>query len=124
MYINLLFKFTIKLAEKINMVNRTYINNKLIYGFNEEKELLNKIKKFKGLLIAVGLEKILNEDKKFQKIINNNIAYPDGIGAVYALKRKGIKSAKIPGSKLWLKVVNQHYENKTFFLLGSKKKCD
>lgn len=103
------------------MKSTVFINNKKINGFKDTKELLSKIKNYKGLLIAVGIEKLLNDDKNFEKIINSNFTYPDGIGAVFALKRKGITSKKIPGAKLWLQMIEKYYKNKTFFLLGAKK---
>jgi UDP-N-acetyl-D-mannosaminuronic acid transferase (WecB/TagA/CpsF family) len=34
-----------------------------------------------------------------------DIRYPDGIGAVLAMKRQGVKSARIPGADLWLEVL-------------------
>lgn len=55
-------------------------------------------------------------------IINCNIGYPDGIGAVWALQRKGLKSVKIPGVELWLDIVNKFYKEKSFYLVGSSQK--
>lgn len=102
------------------MINRTLVNNKILYSFNNESELLELITDYKGLLIAMGAEKILNDDKSLIKIINKSITYCDGYGAVYALKRKGIRSIKIPGAYFWLKVVEKYYKHKTFYFLGSK----
>ena len=54
-------------------------------------------------------------------IINRNIGYCDGAGAQIALKQKGYKEAcKIPGCELWLKIVAQFYQEKTFYLVGGK----
>ena len=47
----------------------------------------------------MNAEKILKKDEKLRKIINSNIGYPDGVGAVMALKQKSVDSVKIPGSE-------------------------
>ena len=107
--------------EYLKMKNSAIINKKKVNGFVNEEELLLLLDKYSGLLIALGIEKILIDDENFEKIINSNLTYPDGIGAVYALKRKGIHSIKIPGAKLWLKIIRRYYLNKKIFLLGSKK---
>ncbi len=98
-----------------------YINSKKIFGFKSRSELLAHISLQKKILIAVGVEKILNRDIKLTKIINENIAYCDGVGAVMALKKKGLYSVKIPGAKFWLDLINDHYKTKTFYLIGSKE---
>ena len=47
-----------------------------------------------SILVAVNAEKIYHATKLTRKIINNNLGYPDGIGAVYALRKKGISQKK------------------------------
>ena len=55
----------------------------------------------KQVLIAVKAEKILQATEASRNIINRNLSYPDSIGAVIALKQKGVqKVVKIPGSEL------------------------
>jgi UDP-N-acetyl-D-mannosaminouronate:lipid I N-acetyl-D-mannosaminouronosyltransferase len=74
-------------------------------------------------MVAINAEKILHANKETRDFINRNIGYPDGIGAVWALKNKGIKSAvKIPGVELWLDLINNYYKTKTFYLIGGKQK--
>ena len=58
---------------------------------------------------------------RHDKIINNSLTYCDGYGAVYALKRKGIYSAKIPGAYLWLSIIERFYKTKSFYFLGAKQ---
>lgn len=98
-----------------------YVNGRKLYPFNSNEELLKKLENFKGLLIAMGAEKLLSEDKDLISIINNNLTYCDGYGAVYALKRKGVTSKKIPGAYFWLDIVNRFSLSKSFYILGSKQ---
>jgi len=72
-------------------------------------------------LVAINAEKILHATEQTRAIINRNIGYCDGAGAQIALKQKGYKEAcKIPGCELWLKIVAQFYQEKTFYLVGGK----
>lgn len=74
-----------------------------------------------SLLVAVNAEKILHATEQTRNIINRNLGYPDGIGAVMGLKKKGLGDVvKIPGCELWLDIVNAHYQDKTFYLVGGK----
>lgn len=76
----------------------------------------------KSILIAVNAEKILHATHETQEIINRNVGYPDGIGAVWALKKKGFKSAvKIPGCELWLDIIANYADSKSFYLVGAKE---
>jgi len=95
------------------------INHYNIYAFRSKQDFLNQIKSEKKILVAMNAEKILNKDKRLQNIINNNIGYPDGIGAVMALKKKGVDAVKIPGSEFWLDIVTAFYKEKSFYLLGA-----
>mgnify|MGYP003706670779 CR=1 FL=1 len=95
------------------------INNKKIFAFNSEDQLLSKLDEFKGILLALGAEKILNDDKDLEDIINKSLTYCDGYGAVYALKRKGVHSVKIPGAYLWISIIKKYYLHKSIYLLGS-----
>lgn len=63
----------------------------------------------------------MHATEQTRAIINRNIGYCDGAGAQIALKQKGYKEAcKIPGCELWLKIVAQFYQEKTFYLVGGK----
>ncbi len=73
-----------------------------------------------SLLVAVNAEKILHATEKTRSIINRNVGYPDGIGAVMGLKKKGLGDVvKIPGCELWLDIIRAHYHDKTFYLVGA-----
>ena len=98
-----------------------FINNKKIYAFGGFSELIKSVKNFNGALIAVGAEKLLNDDKELTSLINENIAYCDGYGAVLALKRAGLVSAKIPGAQLWLEILKAYENEKSVYLIGASQ---
>ena len=75
----------------------------------------------KRILVAVNAEKILHATDQSRAIINRNLGYPDGIGAVWALHKKGYKEVvKIPGCELWLDIVAKYHKTKSFYLVGGK----
>jgi UDP-N-acetyl-D-mannosaminouronate:lipid I N-acetyl-D-mannosaminouronosyltransferase len=75
-----------------------------------------------AILVAVNAEKILYANLEIQNVINRNIGYPDGVGAVWALQKKGIHNVvKTPGCELWLDIIKHGVSDKTFFLLGGKE---
>lgn len=103
--------------------NRVTLNGVKVYPFRSFTELLEYVNGRKGILIAINAEKILHATDQTRDIINRNIGYCDGFGAVMALKKRGYKDvAKIPGCELWLKIITSLYEkDKSFYLVGSKQ---
>lgn len=76
----------------------------------------------KKSLIAVNAEKILHANDKTRELFRRNIGFSDGIGAVWALRKKGFKDAvKIPGCELWLDLVRSAHNDKTFYLVGGQQ---
>ncbi len=74
------------------------------------------------IMVAVNAEKILHATDDSRALINRNLGYPDGIGAVWALHKKGLDNVvKIPGCELWLDVVQNYYNTKSFYLVGGKQ---
>jgi UDP-N-acetyl-D-mannosaminouronate:lipid I N-acetyl-D-mannosaminouronosyltransferase len=54
-----------------------------------------------------------------RSLSQSGISYPDGIGAVWALKRKGANAAvRVPGCELWLDIVAKVEGVKSVFLIG------
>lgn len=101
-------------------MERFKIRNLHVYGFRSKNELIDFAVEEKKILVAINAEKILKDDEKLVHIINNNIGYCDGIGAVKALKQKGFKKAiKIPGVELWLDIIRKKYKEKNFYIIGS-----
>ena len=101
----------------------TLKNGVMVYPFTSFDDLLDFASDKNKLLVAVNAEKILHATDQTRNIINRNIGYCDGIGAVMALKKHGCKGVvKIPGCELWLKIIEKLYkEGKTFYLVGSKQ---
>ena len=99
--------------------NNATVNGLKINSFISKDEFLDYINNEKKILVAINAEKILKEDIKLKNIINENIGYPDGVGAVMALKQKGLKATKIPGSEFWLDIINRYQNEKSFYLIGT-----
>lgn len=95
------------------------INGVQCYAPTSRKKLIDFVFEQKSILIAVNAEKILHATDESRSIINRNIGYPDGIGAVWALKKKGCAHVvKIPGCELWLDIVKEYHSTKSFYLVG------
>ena len=66
-------------------------------------------------MVAVNAEKILHATDDSRALINRNMGYPDGIGAVWALRKKGAKQS------LKFRVVSlagcysKYYKTKSFY---------
>lgn len=105
------------------MIQSVYLNGVRVYAFVSHEELLDHVEREKGILVAINAEKILHATDQTRGIINRNIGYCDGIGAVMAMKKKGYKEVvKIPGCELWLKIIASLYQSdKTFYLVGGKQ---
>jgi UDP-N-acetyl-D-mannosaminouronate:lipid I N-acetyl-D-mannosaminouronosyltransferase len=103
--------------------NRVEVNGVKIHPFSSFDSLLEYVNGRKGILVAINAEKILHATEQTRSIINRNIGYCDGVGAVMALKKKGYNDVvKIPGCELWLKIIASLYkEGKTFYLVGGKQ---
>lgn len=98
------------------------LNGIQTYAPQSREELMHYAMKHHKIMIAVNAEKILHATDKSRDIINRNLGYPDGVGAVWALRKKGLKNViKIPGCELWLEIIKQYYKSKTFYLIGSKQ---
>lgn len=93
-----------------------------IFPFESDAALIDYIDKHKGVLVAIGAQKVVEATDQTREIINRNIGYCDGAGAVWMLKRKGYdKVKKIAGCDLWLKLVEKFKDNKSFYLVGGKQ---
>ena len=103
-------------------MKKASMNGVEIYPFSNEEELLAYIDENKGILVAINAEKILHATDETRSIINPNVGYCDGSGAVMALKKKGFKNVcKIAGCELWLKIIAKFYKEKSFYLVGGKQ---
>ena len=98
------------------------LNGVMTYAPKSREELMQYAFDNHKIMVAVNAEKILHATDDSRALINRNLGYPDGIGAVWALQKKGIKSVvKIPGCELWLDMVSAYYKTKSFYLVGGKQ---
>ena len=78
-----------------------FVNGVQCYAPKSRLELLHYALENKKILVAVNAEKILHANEQSRDLINRNLGYPDGIGAVWALQQKGCENAiKIPGCEI------------------------
>jgi len=98
------------------------LNGVKVFAPSSRHELMSYAFVNKNILIAINAEKILHATPQSRMVINRNLGYPDGIGAVWALRRKGFKEVvKIPGCELWLDLVKTYHKSKSFYLVGGKQ---
>lgn len=98
------------------------LNGVELFPFSTEEELLSYVDEHKGILVAINAEKILHATEQTRSIINRNIGYCDGAGAMRALHQKGFPNAiKMPGCELWLKIISKYHHTKTFYFVGGKQ---
>lgn len=104
-------------------MEKVSLNGVEVFPYTSEQQLLEYVEEHKGILVAINAEKILHATDQTRAIINRNIGYCDGIGAVAALQRKGYKDVvQIPGCELWLKIVAKWVNrNKSFYLVGGQQ---
>lgn len=106
----------------IAFMNKVYIKGIGIYPFQSKQQIATFADSHPGILIAINAEKILNATTETRAIINRNIGYCDGAGPLLVLHRRGYKQAiKVAGCELWLSIVEQYYQEKTFYLVGGKQ---
>ena len=103
-------------------MNHGILNGVQTFAPTSREDLIEYAFNKKQILVAVNAEKILHATPESRNIINRNLGYPDGVGAVMALKKKGIKAVeKVPGCELWLDIIEAYYQTKTFYLVGGKE---
>lgn len=99
-------------------MEKEWINGIQIYAPQNREELIEHAFHTKAILIAMNAEKILKAPKELIELTNQNIGYPDGVGAVWALKKRGVHAIKIPGCELWLDIIRTYHETKSFYFVG------
>lgn len=106
----------------VKNMEKVSLNGVELFPFTSDKELLAYVDEHKGILVAINAEKVLHATDQTRSIINRNLGYCDGAGAVRALRQMGYKNAiKIPGCELWLKIIGMSYQQKSFYLVGGKQ---
>lgn len=88
-----------------------FIKGIKVHPFPSDSSLLEYVEEHKGILVAINAEKILHANEQIQDIVNRNIGYCDGIGAVMAVRQHGaVDAVKIAGCELWLKIITALYQ--------------
>lgn len=107
----------------MNKEARVEVNGVKIYPFMSFEQLLKHVDEHKGILVAINAEKIMHATEQTRGIINRNIGYCDGVGAVMAMHKKGYYDVnRIPGCVLWLRIVSALVpKGRTFYLVGGKQ---
>lgn len=95
------------------------IGNIEVHSFASTDKLIEYAESTKGILVAINAEKVINAKQPLVDIINSNIGYCDGAGAVKAAHKKGIRTTiRIPGCELWLDIISKYHNTKKFYLIG------
>lgn len=89
--------------------------------FGGVDDIINAAVDTRSILIALNSDKLYYSQQRLKDIINANIGYCDGVGAVWALERKGVKGAvKIAGCDLWLEIIKR-YPGAKYYLVGAEQ---
>lgn len=103
-------------------MNKVNLKGIELYPFSSRRQIAEYAEHHPGILVAVNAEKILNQTAETRQIINSNIGYCDGAGPLMALHNLGYNDAiKVAGCELWLSLVEQFHNDKTFYLVGGKQ---
>lgn len=96
------------------------LNGIIVNGFRSWNELLDHVNRDRRIYVAINAEKIIAAPDEVREMINRNVGYCDGIGAVKALKRKGLNDVvRLPGCELWLKIIERYYREWKFYIVGA-----
>lgn len=103
---------------------RGEVNGVKYYAFTSYDEIIDFIEDKKKILVAINAGKLNEATDKTREIINNNIGYCDGIGAVWALHKKGFKEAvTLSGCDIWTKIIARWVPlGRKFYFVGGKQK--
>lgn len=98
------------------------VNGFKIYPFRSKKEFVTYLRQEdpRKILIALNAEKLIKTEGELKTIINENIGFADGAGAVMALKKQGSDAQKIAGAEFWLNIIEAFQKEKSFYLIGAK----
>jgi UDP-N-acetyl-D-mannosaminouronate:lipid I N-acetyl-D-mannosaminouronosyltransferase len=97
----------------------TLIRGVRAYAFPSRRQLLALAANETGLLIALNAEKLARMSPELRAIVNQHVGYADGYGAVLAMRRKGLRTVRYPGSELWLDLLQRTAGSRRVYLLGS-----
>jgi UDP-N-acetyl-D-mannosaminouronate:lipid I N-acetyl-D-mannosaminouronosyltransferase len=104
------------------MIQAVSINSYQVYPFEKRQSFLSFLENghWNNILVALNAEKLIRDDEELRQLVNTNIGYPDGVGAVWAMRKAGKDAIKIPGSEFWLDIIEAFHKEKSFYLVGAK----
>ncbi|WP_158089092.1 WecB/TagA/CpsF family glycosyltransferase [Cognaticolwellia mytili] len=91
-----------------------------ITSFSSLQQLTDYCLENPAIYVSLNAEALYHESKELTDVVNKNIGYCDGIGAVFAvnlLNRQKIR--KTPGCELWLSVLNK-LKSEKIALIGAE----
>lgn len=106
------------------MISPILINGYAIFPFQSKIQFLEYIEygNFNKILVSINAEILIKTDNRLKSIVNHNIGFADGFGAVKVLQKKGnLRAIKIPGCEFWLDIVMKFHASKSFYLVGGTK---
>lgn len=90
-----------------------------IFPFASADDLIDQVGGNTGLLLALNAEKLAQGDDRIRAVAAVSVGYADGYGAVLALRRRGIRSARIAGADLWLRLIERTAGTTPIYIVGS-----
>lgn len=102
---------------------RGEVNGVKYYAFTSYDEIIDFIEGKKKILVAINAGKLNEATDQTRAIINDNIGYCDGIGAVWPLRKKGFKEAvTLSGCDIWTKIIARWVPlGRKFYFVGGKQ---
>lgn len=109
------------MADEFNGRPCAVLNGIRAVKFDGFDDIINAAVETCSILIALNSDKLYYSQQRLKDVINANIGYCDGVGAVWALGRKGVKGAvKIAGCDLWLEIIKRYPDSK-YYLAGAEQ---
>jgi UDP-N-acetyl-D-mannosaminouronate:lipid I N-acetyl-D-mannosaminouronosyltransferase len=95
------------------------LNGVITFAPAKQDALLDLLDSASGILLAINAEKIARGDPTIVSLAATQLGYPDGIGAVLALRRQGIRASRMAGADLWLALIDRYASRRSFHLIGA-----
>ena len=90
-----------------------------IHAFRSADDLIDAVDGRHTILVALNAEKLARGDPRVREIANRGVGYADGYGAVLAMRRKGLRTARLAGADLWLSIIARGVGSRRFYIVGS-----
>ncbi len=90
-----------------------------VFAFDSVESLIAAVTDRSTALVALNAEKLADAPEDVRRLVNENVGYADGSGAVLAMRRKGLRAPRLAGSDLWLSIVRHFASTRRFYLVGA-----